>query len=360
MTTRVIQWATGAVGSAQLQQIIDSSDLELVGLFVYSPDKVGQDAGALVGRPATGVLATDNKDAIFALDADVVLHAASKAYPQNTNSDDIVALLESGKDVITTTSYNHLPTFGAELASRVDAACRGAGTRFHAAGEHPGFMFERLATTLTALSSRVDRITVQELVDCRGVSAKAMLVDLMGMGKQPEEICTDSVMFRAISVQYEQAIAATADILGLHVDEIRPSVQTAIAAEDIELRATTIRAGSVVGQILAWTAYRKNTPVLVAEELWTVTDIPEWGLTLDGEFLVRVVVDGAPPLRLELRIGNDRIDGLPGVAGGQLAVATTAIRAIPEVRTAPPGVVTAPVFGAYQWPGPDHRRAQPK
>jgi hypothetical protein len=350
MTTRIIQWATGAVGSAQLQQVIDSPDLELVGVLVYSRDKIGQDAGALVGRPPTGVVATDDKEAIVALEADLVLHAASKAYPDNTNSEDIMAILDSGKDVITTTSYNHLPTFSLKLAGRVEEVCRANGTRFHAAGEHPGFMFERLATTLTALSSRVDRITVQELVDCRGVSAKAMLVDLMGMGKQRAEISTDSPMFRAVSVQYEQAIAATADVLGLRIDEIRRSVQTSLAPDDIELRATTIPAGSVAGQILAWTAYRDDAPILVAEELWTVTDVPEWDLTLDGEFLVRVTVDGAPQLRLELRIGNDRIEGLPGVAGGQLAVAATAIRAISEVRVAPPGVVTAPVFGAYQWP----------
>jgi hypothetical protein len=29
MTIRVVQWATGAVGSAQLQQVIDHPDLEL-------------------------------------------------------------------------------------------------------------------------------------------------------------------------------------------------------------------------------------------------------------------------------------------------------------------------------------------
>ncbi len=350
MTTRVVQWATGAVGSAQLQQVIDSPDLELVGLFVYSPDKVGRDAGSLVGRPPTGILATDDKAAVVALDADLVLHAASKAFPDNTNSDDIVALLESGKDVITTTSYNHLATFSPEIAGRVGAACRVAGTRFHAAGEHPGFMFERLATTLTALSARVDRITVQELVDCRAISAKVMLVDLMGMGKRPDEISTESAMFRAVSVQYEQAIAATAEVLGLRFDEIRRSVTTATAPHDIELPAATIPAGSVAGQMLAWAAYLDDEPVLVAEEVWTVTDVPDWGLTLDGEFLVRVIVDGVPPLRLDLRIGNDHVDGLPGVAGGQLAVAATAIRAIPNVRAAPPGVVTAPVFGAYQWP----------
>ena len=43
MTVRVIQWATGAVGLAQLREVIDSPDLELVGLYVYSPSKIGSD-----------------------------------------------------------------------------------------------------------------------------------------------------------------------------------------------------------------------------------------------------------------------------------------------------------------------------
>ncbi len=347
---RVVQWATGAVGSAQLRQVIDDPNLELVGLFVFNPDKVGVDAGALVGRGATGVLATNDKDAIVALDADVVLHAASKAFPHNTNTDDIIRLLESGKDVITTTSYNHLPTYGEDVHQRVTAACAQASTRFHAAGEHPGFMFERLAVSLTALSQRVDKITVQEIVDCRKVAGREMLVELMGMGKAPQEISTDSPMFRAVSVQYEQAIGAAAEVLGLEFDEIRHSIHTATASHDVEVRCGTLHSGTVIGQILSWAAYRDDTPVLVCEEHWAVTDIPDWDLRLDGQFLVRVQLDGVPNLRLELQIANDGVDGLPGVSGGQLAVAMTAVRAIPDVRRAPPGVVIAPVFGAYRWP----------
>lgn len=346
---KVVQWATGAVGSAQLREVIDRRDLELVGLFVYGQDKVGVDAGDLVGRPATGVLATNDKDAILAVDADVVLHAASKAFAANTNTDDIVALLASGKNVVTTTSYNHLPTFGVDADERIRAACVRGGSRFHAAGEHPGFMFERLATSLTALSQRVDKITVQEFVDCRAVSARGMLVDLMGMGKRPEDITVESPMFRAVSVQYEQSLAATADVLGLRIDEIRRHVQTATLPYDVEVACATLPAGSVVGQILSWTAYHAGSPVLVAEEYWTVgSDIPGWDVELDGQFLVRVIVDGAPPLRVEVTIGNDAVD-LPGVAGGQLAVAMTAVRAIPDVLAAPPGVVVPRVFGAYRW-----------
>jgi hypothetical protein len=104
VTTRVIQWATGPVGSVQLAEVIDNPEFDLVGLFVYSPDKVGVDAGALVRRPDTGIIATNDKAAILALEADVVLHSASKAYGFDGNTDDIVALLETGKSVITVTS----------------------------------------------------------------------------------------------------------------------------------------------------------------------------------------------------------------------------------------------------------------
>jgi hypothetical protein len=252
--------------------------------------------------------------------------------------------------VITTTTYNHLPTYGADADERIRAACERAGVRFHAAGEHPGFMFERLATSITALAQRVDRITVQEFVDCSGVAGKEMLVDLMGMGKRPEDISIDSPMFRAVSVQYEQAIGAAADVLGLELDEIRHSVETGTVDHDVEVACGTLPAGSVVGQIMSWSGYRDGEAVLVAQEFWTVTDdITGWDLDLAQTFLVRVIVEGTPTLRLELTIDNELVGELAGTSGGQLAVAMTAVRALPDVLASPPGVVTAPVFGAYRW-----------
>ena len=350
MTTRVIQWATGTVGRAQLREIIENPDLELAGVLVYGADKVGVDAGTLVGLPDTGIVATGDKAAILGIDADVVLHAASKAFPVNTNTDDIVALLESGKSVITTTSYNHLATFGKDAYDRVHAACAPAGTRFHAAGEHPGFMFERLATSVTALCQRVDTITVQEFVDCSRIPEPKMLVDLMGMGKQPEDISIESPMFRAVSVQYEQALAAAADAMRLRVDEIGHEICTAVARRDVQVACGTLPAGSVVGQILSWTACHDGKPTLVAQEYWTCTDdIPEWDLSLDGQFSVRVIVEGAPSLTVDLRIDQQPISELGGTSGGILAVAMSAVRAIPYVLQAPPGVVVPEIFGAYHW-----------
>lgn len=350
MMTRVIQWATGTIGAAQLREVIDNPELELAGVFVYSPEKIGADAGSIVGRPPTGIIATNDKREILALPADVVLHSASKAFGFENNTEDIVALLKSGKSVITTTSYAHLPTLGGEVYERVQRACEESGARFHAAGEHPGFMFERLAVMLTSLSQRVDRITLRQFVDCSRVPEKRMLVDLMGMGKQPEEISDRSPAFRAVSVQAKQALAAGADVLRLRVDEIRHVIKTAVSKNDVEVACTTLPAGSVVGQILSWTAYHDGSPVLTCEEYWTCTsDIPEWDLAPLAGHTVRVIVEGAPNMTLALEVDTSPVPELGGVSGGHLAVAMSAVRAIPYVLKAPPGVVRAEIFGAYRW-----------
>ena len=60
MAIRVIQWSTGNVGIHALRLIARHPDLELVGLWVHSPDKVGVDAGTLAGIEPTGVLATND------------------------------------------------------------------------------------------------------------------------------------------------------------------------------------------------------------------------------------------------------------------------------------------------------------
>ena len=44
---RVIQWATGTVGKVALKHFIENPTIELVGVYVTNPEKVGKDAGEL-------------------------------------------------------------------------------------------------------------------------------------------------------------------------------------------------------------------------------------------------------------------------------------------------------------------------
>ena len=55
---RVFQFATGNVGSEMVGRIVEHPDLELVGLYCYSSDKVGRDAGEIVGLEPLGITAT--------------------------------------------------------------------------------------------------------------------------------------------------------------------------------------------------------------------------------------------------------------------------------------------------------------
>ena len=66
MSYRVVQWATGNVGRAAIEGILDHPDLELAGCWVHSADKEGADVGTLVGRAPVGIAATRDVDALAA------------------------------------------------------------------------------------------------------------------------------------------------------------------------------------------------------------------------------------------------------------------------------------------------------
>lgn len=50
-------------------------EFEIVGAKVWSQSKDGKDIGVLAGADPIGVTATTDKEAIFDLDADCVIHA---------------------------------------------------------------------------------------------------------------------------------------------------------------------------------------------------------------------------------------------------------------------------------------------
>ena len=100
MTYRVIQWGTGKVGKFSLGAILDHPDLELTGVWVHSADKVGQDAGELLGRPAVGIAATNDADSLLALGADCVCYACTTELRPLEGVQEISRILASGANVV--------------------------------------------------------------------------------------------------------------------------------------------------------------------------------------------------------------------------------------------------------------------
>lgn len=80
-TYRVIQWMTGDVGQVGVRHFSDNPTFDLVAVLVHDKEKVGKDAGEIAGIPPTGVIATDDIEAVITMDADCVFTRRSSWTP---------------------------------------------------------------------------------------------------------------------------------------------------------------------------------------------------------------------------------------------------------------------------------------
>src|SRR5262249_43454 len=99
MPTRPVRLAvssTPRIRSIAIRAVDRRPDLELVGVWVHSPEKVGRDAGELAGGDPIGVPATDDVDAILAGGVDCVVYAAQGPEQDAGSVPDYVRLLAAG------------------------------------------------------------------------------------------------------------------------------------------------------------------------------------------------------------------------------------------------------------------------
>jgi hypothetical protein len=101
------------MGGRALRTALESPDFDVVGVKVFSPHKNGKDIGELVGLPPVGRAATTSKAEILALDADCVIHTPTTPALVQGADEDVIDLLESGKNVISAASYHNpsMPTW---------------------------------------------------------------------------------------------------------------------------------------------------------------------------------------------------------------------------------------------------------
>ena len=131
MALRVVQWATGGVGVAAIKGMLEHPELELAGCWVHSEAKSGKDVGEIIGIDPLGVTATNDVDAILALDADAVIYTPLMASP-----DEITALLRSGKNVITPIGWFY--PVGAAVRRRSSRRRLEGSATLHGTGIAPG------------------------------------------------------------------------------------------------------------------------------------------------------------------------------------------------------------------------------
>lgn len=339
-TYRVIQWATGVVGSAALRHFIENPVTELVGVYVTNPEKVGKDAGDLVGLPKTGVLATNDEEAILRMDADCVLFAPSMMTPP---IDMVCRLLESGKNVVSPAGPFLPNKFIPEEAARVEAACRAGGVSFHGCGIHPGFAGDILPVTLLRLMNRVDCVEVTEVID--KVRNPMIYTEIMGFGSDPAELLAKPRRSPETYKFFYSSIDTIARALGKEIEQVTVKFEVSKALKDIKHAFGEVKAGTVGGQHYEWTAWCEGAPLVVYHFYWQLGEDldPLWE---QGEAMYRVRIHGDPPLECQL-MGQKDADGrhpFLGLPWTGLVGCTV----VPQVCDAAPGVVTHFDLGVVQ------------
>ena len=347
MAYKVIQWATGSVGNWALKEIIRNPDLELVGLLVYGSDKVGKDAGEIAGGAPVGVKATNRREEILALEADVVIHCA-KAFGQSEQMlDDVIALLESGKNVVTVSDFIAPQIHGPAVRERLDAAAKKGGVTLHGTGIDPGFLCDRLPATLTGLSTIVDKIRMVEAADLRGHPNPAMIMDLLGFGLTPDKFKIDPSHpgIQYCATMFPQALVSLFSLLKLDFDRIETAPPVlATASRDLEVASGVIRKGTIAGITWTFLGYRKSDapgqPFATHEWSWYLEENLPGMPEADGRYQIRLDIEGTPTLRTVIDITHPQDPFFMPTAGA-------AIRAIPEVVRARPGFLECTVFAAW-------------
>lgn len=328
---RVVQWATGNIGTRALRAVIEHPQLDLAGVRVYGPEKVGRDAGELCGLGPTEVLATDDVEAIVALDADCVLYM-----PRACDFDEVGRLLASGKNVVTTRGEFHRPaSLDPAVRAEVEAACASGGTSLHSTGSSPGFITEAVPLVLTSIQRRLDRLTIDEYANLSRRDSPALLFEIMGFGRPPAEFDERRSVYLRDS--FGPSLQVLADALSLPLDSVEASGEVAATARTIEIAAGTLEAGTVAAQRITVSGLRDGRELLRFRANWYCTTEldPAWELQSTGW---RVVVDGDTPLDVQLQFPVP-LERMADVSPGYTA--HRAVNAIPVVCAAAPGIRTS-------------------
>jgi hypothetical protein len=338
MRCRVIQWATGAQGVESIRAVIDRPDLELVGGWVHSEEKDGADLGVLAGRDPIGVTATRDVQALLDLDADCVAYM-----PRNTSLDDVVALLASGKNVVTTAFLFYPKALPPADLERLVEACERGGSSIHGTGLNPGNLSGVLPLALSGMSRRIERVTLQERADWSFYESTNITFDNMRFGRPPEDVTEEASDFlRFNSGIFKEEVQLVADALGAGIDEITTEVDLVLAERDHDIFGITLAAGTVAGQRWHWRGRRQGVTLVEIDALWTVGgEYPgHWPKPADGWTLT---IEGEPSMRahfLSLASWERNVPITEHVRAASIATAMQAVNAIPALCDAAPGIRT--------------------
>jgi hypothetical protein len=349
MSNRVVVWATGGIGSIAIRAIERRPDLELVGVWVHSEDKVGRDAGELANGEPIGITATNDAEALLALAPDCVIYAASGPERDALAIPDYVKILSAGVNVVTTSTtrlVNPHVYEPSEWREQLTAAAKEGQASLYASGIEPGFAADYLPLVLSTQSSTIERIHSYEIGLYDDYGVPEIMINGMGFG-QPLDYEPWVSIPGAIAGEWGGQIRLIGDALGVEISEIRETFDRAVTNRTLSVAMGTVEAGTCGALRMQAIGIVDGREAIVIEHVTRLaSDVaPDWPQGI-GDLSYRVVIEGDPDIdsTLTATLRDPKRAGIAGMTSGAGAMVATAMRvvnAVPYVVAAGPGLLSS-------------------
>ena len=342
MTYRVVEWSTGNVGRHAIIGIDARPDLELVGVWVSSDAKAGQDAGQLAGLGRDlGVLATNDADALLALKPDCIVHTAMADDRLPEAVADLARFLRAGINVVSSGPVFLQYPYGVVPADVIDPILQAAaagGASLWVNGIDPGFANDWLPLVITSVCERIDEVRCVEVLNYSTYNQPMILFDVMGFGRSLDDVPM-LLQPGVLTLAWGSVVRQLAAGLDVELDGIEEWYERLPAPEKFEVDAGPIEQGTVAALHFEVRGMRDGRAVIVLEHVTRLRDDlgPDWPKPA-GVGCYRVAVSGEPNYTVDLQlVGSDRDHNTAGLK----ATAMRLVNAVPAVVESAPGLLTA-------------------
>ncbi len=343
MAHRVVQWGTGNVGRHSLRHLIEHPDLELVGLHAHSEAKLGRDAADIAGLSGTtGILATNDVDALLALRPDAVVYTANGELRPDDAVADMARVLRAGINVVGNALIYLIypPHADPQIREPLEAACLEGGSTLFVNGIDPGFSGDVLPLTALQMADQIQEIRVQEICDYSTYEDPDFTGVAFGFGKGPEAEPLMSLP-GMLAGGWGGMLKVVAEAIGVEIEEIREVYERDYAREDFACPMMPVSKGTCGAVHFEVQGIVDGRPLLIAEHVnrLGLDQGPQWPKAPDGRRGVhRCIVTGNPSVQLECFVTGE--DGDHNTGGVQ-TTALRVINAIPAVCAHAPGILSA-------------------
>ena len=310
----------GPIGIRTIQYILNREDLNLVGAIDINPDLQGKLVSEIVNCETEQDLKVSGtiEEISNHHDIDVaVVTTSSDLIDLSTQSQ---IFLSHGINVVSSCEELAFPWItNPKVSQEMDQIAKENGVSVLGTGINPGFLMDTLPMMMTALSEKVEKVTIRRLQDAS--KRRIPFQTKIGANLTTEEFLKRVELKTLRHVGITESIHLIAQRLGWELDNVEDIINPVYATTPTESGLGLIEPGKAIGVLQVGKGYKNGEEKITLEFKATVGE---------EQPCDEIIIEGNPPIHTIV----------PGGINGDVGTCAIMVNAIPVVYRANPGLKT--------------------